>query len=560
MNDSKQTFDIIVVGSGASGGWACKRLAEAGLKVALLEAGRPQSDKNFSEHKPLFDLKYRDLAKAVVMKTRPIQTGFDICTEYNYEWFANDLDEPYSTPDDKPFHWLGRLRMTGGRTNVWGRVSLRFSDFDFQAASHDGQGENWPITYKDIEPYYDLVEGYVGICGQAEGLSHLPDSKFQPPMPLTCQETLLRNRAKEKLGWTVTPARSANLTRPLKGRAACHYCGPCERGCQSKSYFNSAFTTVADAVKSGNCTLISNAMAYKVLIDSDRNRARAVLYVDRNTLEQREVSARAVVLCAQAQESVRILLNSATTQHPGGPGNSSGVLGHYLTAHIRSAGGSGDMPVFDAKPSLGGPHRPVGFYVPRFRNLKNGSQSKNFVRGYGFEGDTQIDFNWLAPGFGEVYKKSLREPQTQIAVTGFGEVLPRWDNFVEIDKDKVDKFGIPVLRIHMSNGPNETAMLKDIAESAGELLEAGGAKNIHTYADPPRGRWAVHEAGIARMGTDPKKSVLTPFQQTHDVKNIFVMDASGFPSNPCQNPTLTIMALCVRSCDFLMGEMKKGNV
>jgi choline dehydrogenase-like flavoprotein len=560
MADSKQTFDVIVVGSGASGGWACKRLAEAGLKVALLEAGRPQSDKNFTEHKPLFELKYRDLAKPLVTKTRPIQTGFDICTEYNYDWFANDLEEPYSTPNDQPFHWLGRVRMTGGRTNVWGRVSLRFSDFDFQAASHDGQGENWPITYKDIEPYYDLVEQYVGICGQAEGLSHLPDSKFQPPMPLTCQEMLLRNRAKQKLGWTVTPARSANLTKSLKGRAACHYCGPCERGCQSKSYFNSAFTTVADAVKSGNCTLISNAMAYKVLMDADHNRARGVLYVDRNTLEQHEVSARSVVLCAQAQESVRILFNSATTQHSSGLGNSSGVLGHYFTAHIRSAGGSGEMPTLDAKPTLGGPRRPVGFYVPRFRNLKDGPQSKSFVRGYGFEGDTQVDFNWLAPGFGEAYKKSLREPQTQISMTGFGEVLPRWDNFVEIDKNKVDKYGIPVLRIHMSNGPNETAMLKDIADSAGQLLEAGGAKNIHTYNDPPRGRWAVHEAGIARMGNDPKKSVLTPFQQTHDVKNLFVMDASGFPSNPCQNPTLTIMALCVRSCDFLMDEMKKGHV
>lgn len=557
---SKQSFDVIVVGSGASGGWACKRLAEAGLKVALLEAGRPQSNSNFTEHKPLFDLKYRDLASSIIKKTRPIQTGFDICTEYNYEWFCNDLDEPYSTPDDKPFHWLGRLRMTGGRTNVWGRVSLRFSDFDFQAANHDGHGENWPIRYKDIEPYYDLVEDYVGICGQAEGLSHLPDSKFQPPMPLTCQEAQLRNRAKQKLGWTVTPARSANLTRPLKGRAACHYCGPCERGCQSRSYFNAAFTTVADAVKSGNCMLISNAMAYKVLMEQDGKKARGVLYVDRNTKEQHEVSARAVVLCAQAQESVRILLNSATPQHPGGLGNSSGALGHYFTAHIRSAGGSGEMPSFDAKPTLGGPHRPLGFYVPRFRNLKDGPQSKSFVRGYGFEGDTQIDFNWLAGGFGEAYKKSLREPQTQLSVTGFGEVLPRWDNFVEIDKNKADRFGIPVLRIHMSNGPNETAMIKDIAASAGELLEAGGAKNVHTYADPPRGRWAVHEAGIARMGNDPKKSVLSQFQQTHDVKNLFVMDAAGFPSNPCQNPTLTIMALCVRSCDYLMDEMKKGNV
>ncbi len=557
---STQSYDVIVVGSGASGGWACKRLAEAGLKVALLEAGRPQSNSNFTEHKPLFELKYRDLAPEIVRKTRPIQSGFDICTEYNYEWFCNDLEEPYTTPSDKPFHWLGRVRMTGGRTNVWGRVSLRFSDFDFKAASHDGFGENWPLSYKDLEPYYDLVENYVGVCGQAEGLSELPDGKFQPPMPLTCQEMLLRNRAKEKLGWIVTPARSANLTRPLKGRAACHYCGPCERGCQSRSYFNSAFTTVADAVKSGNCTLISNAMVHKVLMDRDTRRARGVLYVDRVTRQTREIYARVVILCAQAQESVRILLNSANPQDPNGLGNSSGVLGHYLTAHIRSAGGSGEMSAFGAKPTLAGPHRPVGFYVPRFRNTKGGPKSKDFLRGYGYEGDTQVDFNWGAGGFGEAFKKSLREAQVQIDVTGFGEVLSRWDNYVEIDKNKVDRFGIPVLRIHMSNGSNEDAMIKDMGQSAGELLEAAGAKNIRTYADPPKGRWAVHEGGIARMGADPKKSVLTQFQQTHDVKNLFVMDASGFPSNPCQNPTLTIMALCVRSCDYLMDELKKANL
>jgi glucoside 3-dehydrogenase (cytochrome c) catalytic subunit len=561
MNDTgKQSFDVLVVGSGASGGWASKRLAEAGLKVGLLEAGRPQSNSNFTEHKPVFELKYRDLAPAMVRKTRPIQAEFDICTEYNYEWFCNDLEEPYSTPSDKPFHWLGRLRMTGGRTNVWGRVSLRFSDFDLRAASHDGYGENWPLSYKDLEPYYDLVEDYVGICGQAEGLSELPDSKFQPPMPLTCQETVLRESAKKKLGWTVTPARSANLTRPLKGRAACHYCGPCERGCQSRSYFNSAFTTVADAVKSGNCTLISNAMVHKVLMDPDTNRAKGISYVDRNTRESKEVYARVVILCAQAQESVRILFNSADRQHSNGLANSSGVLGHYLTAHVRSGGGSGEMPAFDAKPTMAGPHRPVGFYVARFRNTKAGAKSKDFLRGYGYEGDTDVSFNWSAPGYGEAFKKAMRDPQVQLNVLGFGEMLPRWDNFVEIDKNIVDYYGIPVLRIHMSNGPNEEAMVKDMAASAGELLQAAGAKNIRTFADPPRGRWAVHEAGIARMGEDPKKSVLTQFQQTHDVKNLFVMDASGFPSNPCQNPTLTIMALCVRSCDYLMDEMKKGNV
>jgi choline dehydrogenase-like flavoprotein len=554
------SFDVIVVGSGASGGWACKRLAEAGLKVALLEAGRPQSDKNFTEHKPEFELKYRNKATELIRKTRPIQVKFGVCNEYTYDWFVNDLEEPYTTPADKPFNWMGRLRMTGGRTNVWGRVSLRFSDWDFKSASLDGYGENWPLGYKDIEPYYNLVERYVGISGSAEGLEHLPDGQFQLPVPLTCQETLFRNRVKEKLGRTVMPTRSANLTKPLNGRGPCHFCGPCERGCMTHSYFNSAFTTVADALATGNCTLISNAMAYKVLMDPDRNRASGILYIDRNTRQAREIQARTVILCAQSQESVRILLNSATPQYSNGLANSSGVLGHYLTAHVRSGGGSGEFPAFNSKPSLGAPVKPLGIYIARFRNLPNTPPYKKFLRGFGYEGESSTAFHWDAPGFGEAYKKALLEARTSIYITGFGEVLPRWDNFVELDPSVKDIYGIPVLKIHMSDGENERAMIQDMGDSAGEMLEAAGAKNIRTYAHPSAPRWALHEAGIACMGADPKKSILNQFQQTHDIKNLFVMDASGFTSNPCQNPTLTIMALCVRSCDYLMSELKRNTI
>jgi len=552
-------FDVLVVGSGASGGWASKRLTEAGLKVALLEAGRPQSDSNFSEHKPPFELKYRNLAAEIVRKTRPIQSKFDVCSEYNYDWFVNDLEEPYTTPSDKPFDWMGRVRMTGGRTNVWGRVSLRFSEADFKSASLDGCGEDWPLGYDDLAPYYDLVEEYVGVTGMREGLAQLPDGHFQPPMPLTCQESFFRDAVKKKLGRVVTLARSANLTRAINGRGACHFCGPCERGCVTHSYFNSAFTTVADALATGKCTLISNAMAYRVLMDPVRNRARGVLYIDRKTHEPNEVFARCVILCAQAQESVRILFNSATPQHPNGLANSSGVLGHYFTAHVRSGGGSGEFPGLTGKPSLGGPVKPVGVYVPRFRNLKGAPPYKKFLRGYGYEGESSVDFNWGAPGFGTAYKKALREPRASIGLTGFGEVLPRWDNSVELDPETKDIYGIPVVKIHMSDGENERAMIRDMGDSAGEMLEAAGAKNVRTYAHASAPRWALHEAGIARMGADPKKSVLTQFQQTHDVKNLYVMDAAGFTSNPCQNPTLTIMALCVRSCDFLKGELKNSG-
>jgi choline dehydrogenase-like flavoprotein len=434
------------------------------------------------------------------------------------------------------------------------------SDLDLKAASRDGYGEDWPLSYRDLAPYYDLVEEYVGISGMAEGLAELPDSKFLPPMAMTCQEVLFRNRAKEKLGRTVTVARVANLTKPINGRGKCHYCGPCYRGCVTHSYFNSAFTTVADALQSGNCTLISNAMVSQVLMDHARNRATGVLYVDRDTHLLREIHARTVLLCAQTFESVRILLNSANLRYPRGLANSAGVLGRYLTAHVKSGGGSGDLPSFGAKPRLSGPNRPTGVYVARFRNTEKTPPSKNFLRGYGFEGGSSVDFNWAASGFGEAYKQALLEPQTRLYLTGFGEVLPRWDNYVEIDRNLKDRYGIPVLRISMADGDNERAMVKDMAESAGEMLEAAGAKNIKTFANPSAPRWAVHEAGMARMGSNPKTSVLNQFQQTHDIQNLFVMDASGFTSNPCQNPTLTIMALCVRSCDYLLGEMRRGNL
>jgi choline dehydrogenase-like flavoprotein len=557
---SKRVFDAIVVGSGASGGWAAKRLAEAGLQVALVDAGRPLPEEEFAEHKPPFELKYRDRAPEIIRKTRPIQSLF--CDEYNYTWFASDLEEPYTTPANMPFTWVGRLRVTGGRTVVWGRQSYRLSDLDFKAASFDGYGEDWPLSYKDLEPYYDLVEDYVGISGLAEGVYELPDSKFHPPMGMTCAEVLLRNRAKEKFGRTVTIGRVANITRPLRGRAPCHYCGPCHRGCVTHSYFNSAFTTVADALATGNCTHVPNAMVYKVLMDPERGRAQGVLYIDRRTRQPREVYSRVVVLCAQALESVRILFNSATRQYPNGLANSSGVLGHYLMDHIWVGGGaSGEFPQLADQPSLDGPHRPNGIYVIRFRNTRHGPRWKNFLRGYGFQGGAATDFNWKAPGFGEAYKKAVRQAVTMIGLGGFGECLARWENHVELDPNVVDTFGIPVLRIHMKFGENEHAMMDDMAVTGAEMLEAAGAKNIKPFAVHNRepGR-AIHEVGIARMGLDPKRSVLNQFQQTHDIENLFVMDGAGFTSSACQNPTLTIMALAVRSCDYLLQEMKRGNL
>ena len=316
--------------------------------------------------------------------------------------------------------------MTGGRTNVWGRQSYRLSELDFKAASYDGYGEDWPLSYDDVAPYYDLVEDYVGITGIAEGVFELPDSRFLPPMGLTCAETLFRNRVKSKLGWTATLGRAANLTKPINGRQACHYCGPCERGCATHSYFNSAFTTVADALKTGNATLVSNAMVYKVLTDADTNQAKGLLYIDRVTREPKEIYGRVVVLCAQALESVRVLFNSANRQNPQGLANSSGALGHYLMDHLWVAGGaSGEFPEVADKPTADGPHRPDGMYVIRFRNTKKEKFSK-FLRGYGFQGGGSTSFNWNAPGFGAAFKQSLKDPVTSVGLAGFGECLPRW--------------------------------------------------------------------------------------------------------------------------------------
>jgi choline dehydrogenase-like flavoprotein len=559
---AQEIYDAIVVGSGASGGWAAKRLSEAGLKIALVDCGRPQSDANFTEHKPAFELKYRNLAPYLIEKTRPVQLQCYACDEYTYTWYCNDLEEPYTTAPDMPFSWQGRVRMIGGRTNCWGRVSLRLSEYDLKAASYDGYGVDWPLSYKDLAPYYDLVEEYCGITGMPEGLPQLPDGKYQPPMALSCGEMQFRTRVKAKLGRTMMLARCANLTRGINGRAPCHYCGPCHRGCITHSYFNSYFTTVADALATGRCTLIANAMAYQVLMDHSKNRATGLLYIDRITREAKTVNARAVVLCAQALESVRILLNSTSRDYPNGLANSSGVLGHYLMDNVMGGGAAGELDGVNEKPTVDGPVRPADLYVARFRNLPfdPSTKVKSFIRGYGYEGGGGVDYNWNARGFGGYFKKALFDPKVTIGFGGFGESLARYENYVEIDPNAVDTFGIPVLRFHMTYGDNEFAMVRDMANAMAEMLEAAGAKNIRSYAKPTTPGWAIHELGVARMGNDPKTSVLNQFEQSHDVKNLFVMDGAPFPSSGCQNPTLTIMTLCARSCDYLMGQMKRGEL
>ena len=554
----QQTYDVIVVGSGATGGWAAKRLAEAGLKVALLEAGRPVSPKEFTEHMPAYKLKYRDHSPEIE-RTRPVQKQCYACMEYNYEWFVNDLENPYSTPADRPFSWQ-RLRIVGGRSLVWGRQSYRLSDTDFKAASRDGYGDDWPFSYSDLAPYYDIVERYVGITGAAEKNEMLPDGQFLPPMQLTCGEVRLRERVKAKFGRTLTIGRAAIVTQPHNGRAPCHYCGPCERGCSTFSYFSSPFTTVKDALKSGNCTLITNAVVSHVDMDGGANKARGVTYVDRLTKETKEVRGKAVILCAQALESTRILLNSSTPEYPNGLANSSGVLGHYLMDHVAGGGASGTFDDLNVLPSANPPHRPNGIYMVRYRNTPSSGKHPHFIRGYGFQGSSGPDFNMEAEGLGVEYKKAVKQGRYGVSLGAFGESLARFDNFCEIDQNLKDAWGIPALRISMAHGKNEAAMMRDAGVTAAEMLEAAGAKNISVQTSFGIPGMAVHEVGTARMGNDPKKFVLDPFNQAHDVKNLLVTDGSCYVSSACQNPTLTMMAITVRACDHLIDRFRRSDV
>jgi len=554
----QQTYDAIVVGSGATGGWAAKRLAEAGLKVALLEAGRAVSPTEFTEHTPAYQLKYRDHSPEIV-RTRPIQKQCYACMEYNYEWFVNDLDNPYSTPPDKPFTWQ-RLRVLGGRSLVWGRQSYRLSDNDFKAASRDGYGDDWPIAYADLAPFYDIVEKYVGITGAAEGNEMLPDGQFLPPMKMSCGEVLLRERVKAKFARTVTIGRAAVLTQNHNGRLACHYCGPCERGCRTFSYFSSPFTTVADAQNSGNCTLLTNAVVSHVNMDSGTNKANGVTYVDRLTRQVKEVRGKSVILCAQAMESTRILLNSSTREYPAGLANSSGALGHYLMDHVVGGGATGHLPDMKTPPNANEPQRPNGIYIPRFRNTPSAKKHSQFIRGYGYQGGAGPEFNFGAEGYGTSFKGAVKQGVYSISMGAFGESLARWDNYIEIDSNLKDAWGIPALRIVMTHGDNERALMDDAGAQAAEMLEAAGAKNIHVQDHVEMPGMAIHELGTARMGNDPKKSVLNPFNQTHDVKNLFVMDGASFVSSACQNPTLTMMAITVRACDHLVDRFRKSEI
>ena len=549
------SFDAVVAGSGATGGWAAKELTEAGLRVCVLEAGPPVTPADFTEHALPYQYPYR-FKHPTKSPRQPIQRLCYACREQNRKWFVDDVDNPYTFDEKTPFHWI-RMRVLGGRSMSWGRQSYRLSDLDFKAASHDGYGVDWPISHAEIEPYYRKVEEYIGISGNAEGLAHLPDSHFQPGMALSQGETLVRERLKAKMGRTLTIGRVAILTRELNGRAACHFCGPCEQGCVTNSYYASPFTTLRAAEATGKLTLRTDAVASHIVTDKATGRASGVAYIDRLTRQAREVRAKAVVLCASTLESTRLLLNSA----PGGLANSSGTLGRYLMDHIYRGYTTGDFPELPrGKAWYGAPRRPNGLYIPRFRNVDRAS-TNGFIRGYGYQGGVWPGFHFAAPGFGERFKRAVRTDAAWSAnLNAFCECLPRWDNRVELDPHVKDAWGIPALRVSMTWSDNEMRLWRDAQEQGAEMLEAAGAKNVRNAGAPSVPGFGIHEMGTARMGANPKTSVLNAFNRAHDVDNLYVTDGAAFASVGCQNPTLTMMALTVRACEDIVRRGRAGEL
>ncbi len=562
---NSNTYDAIVIGSGISGGWAAKELAEKGLKTLVLERGR---DVKHGEYPTAmteaweFPGRNKQTAAARARQEKQGRTGYTTHPA-SAHWFVDDVDHPYD--ETKRFDWM-RGYHVGGRSLLWGRQSYRLSDLDFEANAKDGVAVDWPIRYADISPWYDHVERFAGISGAKEGLAQLPDGQFLPAMEMNVLEKHVRRRIAEKFdGRVMTIGRAANLTQPHNGRGSCQFRNRCIRGCPYGGYFSSNAATLPAAYATGNLTLRPFSIATEIIYDPVKKRASGVRVVDTQTKETLEFHARVVFCCASAVASTALLMNSVSDRFPQGLGNDSGELGHNLMDHHFKVGASGMTDDYSDRYYRGA--RPNGIYIPRFRNVDAKSKRKDYLRGFGYQGSaSRTDWSrGIAElnRFGSTLKAELIAPGPwQFGIGSWGECLPYHDNQMTLDRTKRDRWGQPIVNFDCGWKANELAMRKDMQASAIEMLEAAGLKNVKGFDDVVNSAPGncIHEMGTARMGRDPKTSVLNGWNQVHTVPNVFVTDGACMTSNACVTPSLTYMALTARACDHAVSEMKKFNL
>ena len=557
------SFDAIVVGSGMSGGWAAKELTEKGLKTLVLERGRMVRHPDYpTATKDPWDLPYGNRITQETRLRKPVQSRTGYPTPANQHWFVDDLDNPYV--EEQPFDWL-RGYHVGGRSLMWAHQSYRFGPLDFEANAKEGVAIPWPVTYDEIAPWYDKVEVFAGISGSVEGLYQLPDGKFLTPQDLNCVEVDFKKRLDEKLSRKLIIGRVANLTAPLTHnespqRGTCQSRNMCIRGCPFGGYFSSVSSTLPSAERTGNMTLLPNQIVYELIYDNDKGKATGVRVLDAETGKQTDYFAKIVFLCASALGSAYIMLNSTSSRFPNGFGNDSGELGCNIMDHNKPGGSNASVEGYLDVAYTG--RRPNGFYIPRYRNV--GKDKRGYLRGFGYQGRASRTgygrFNDSA-AIGEDLKKEFLEPGPwNLGMTAFGEILPYHQNHAKLDRSKKDKHGLPLLVVDAIVRDNERKMELDMRNDAAEMLEAAGYKNVKVNSDNYNVGNSIHEMGTARMGVDPKKSVLNKYNQVHACKNVFVTDGSFMPSSGCQNPSLTYMAFTARAADHAVSELKKGNL
>ncbi|RNI31654.1 GMC oxidoreductase [Rufibacter latericius] len=558
---ANNTYDAIVIGSGISGGWAAKELTEKGLKTILLERGKNiEHVKDYvNANKHPWELPHRGGRTQEMIENYPVLKRDYVLSEDTLDYWVNEKESPYI--ESKRFDWY-RGYHVGGRSLMWGRQSYRLSDLDFEANAKDGIAVDWPIRYKDLAPWYSHVEKFAGISGSKDNIPHLPDGEFLPPMDLNCVEKDVAARLKThyKGNRHLIIGRTANLTSAHHNRTNCQYRNKCRLGCPFGAYFSTQSSTLPAAMATGNLTLRPYSIVTKILYDKDTKKARGVEVLDAETNQTYEYLAKVVFLNASTLNSTWVLMNSATDVWEGGLGSSSGQLGHNLMDHHFRAGAKGDVEGYEDKYYYG--RRPNGIYIPRFRNL-NG-EKRDYIRGFGYQGSASRT-NWgreiAELGIGAQLKEAMTEPGAwTMGLTGFGETLPYHENMVKLSKDKKDKWGLPVLDISCEIKENEHKMRQDMANDAKEMLEISGLKNVEAYDAGYAMGQGIHEMGTARMGRDPKSSVLNQFNQVWDAPNVYVTDGAAMTSAGCQNPSLTYMALTARAVDHAVSELKKMNI